>query len=82
MVPASVADKWPTEWAVFAERCLRRGHGLRASGQHHVFKGAAVLIGFGPAVLWCFGDEAGSLVKVWLSMPHLNPGALRAFYSA
>src|SRR3954452_14347447 len=32
MVPASVADKWPTEWAVFAERCLRSGHGLRASG--------------------------------------------------
>lgn len=32
MVPASVADKWPTEWAVFADRCLRPGHGLRASG--------------------------------------------------
>ena len=32
MVPAGVADKWPTEWAVFAERCLPRGHGLRASG--------------------------------------------------
>ena len=32
MVPSGVADKWPTEWAVFAERCLRPGHGLRASG--------------------------------------------------
>lgn len=32
MVPSSVADKWPMEWAVFAERCLRPGHGLRASG--------------------------------------------------
>src|SRR3954465_8279874 len=27
MVPAAVADKWPTEWAVFEERCLSRGHG-------------------------------------------------------
>ncbi len=32
MVPAAVAEKWPTEWAVFADRCLPRGHGLRASG--------------------------------------------------
>ena len=32
MVPPAVADKWPTEWAVFAERCLPHGHGLRASG--------------------------------------------------
>jgi SNF2 family DNA or RNA helicase len=31
MVPAAVAEKWPTEWAVFAERCLTPGHGLRAS---------------------------------------------------
>lgn len=31
MVPPAVADKWPTEWAVFAERCLPPGHGLRAS---------------------------------------------------
>lgn len=31
MVPPAVADKWPTEWAVFAERCLPAGHGLRAS---------------------------------------------------
>lgn len=31
MVPAAVAEKWPTEWAVFAERCLSSGHGLRAS---------------------------------------------------
>ncbi|MGV0795509.1 DEAD/DEAH box helicase [Mycolicibacterium elephantis] len=31
MVPSAVADKWPTEWAVFAERCLPPGHGLRAS---------------------------------------------------
>jgi superfamily II DNA or RNA helicase len=31
MVPAGVADKWPREWAVFAERCLPPGHGLRAS---------------------------------------------------
>jgi hypothetical protein len=31
MVPSGVADKWPMEWAVFAERCLRPGHGLRAS---------------------------------------------------
>ena len=32
MVPSAVADKWPTEWAVFDERCLRTGHGVRASG--------------------------------------------------
>lgn len=32
MVPASVAEKWPREWSVFAERCLAPGHGLRASG--------------------------------------------------
>jgi hypothetical protein len=31
MVPPAVADKWPTEWAVFADRCLPAGHGLRAS---------------------------------------------------
>ena len=31
MVPSSVAEKWPTEWAVFAERCLPPDHGLRAS---------------------------------------------------
>ncbi len=31
MVPSAVAEKWPTEWAVFAERCLPKGHGLRAS---------------------------------------------------
>lgn len=31
MVPSAVAEKWPTEWAVFAERCLAPGHGLRAS---------------------------------------------------
>lgn len=31
MVPSTVAEKWPTEWAVFAERCLASGHGLRAS---------------------------------------------------
>jgi len=31
MVPSAVADKWPTEWAVFSERCLPSGHGLRAS---------------------------------------------------
>ncbi|QZT60290.1 DEAD/DEAH box helicase [Mycolicibacterium austroafricanum] len=31
MVPAAVAEKWPTEWAVFAERCLPAGHGLRGS---------------------------------------------------
>ena len=31
MVPPAVAEKWPTEWAVFAERCLPAGHGLRAS---------------------------------------------------
>jgi len=31
MVPPAVADKWPTEWAVFSERCLPAGHGLRAS---------------------------------------------------
>lgn len=30
MVPAGVAEKWPTEWAVFAERCLPDGHGIRA----------------------------------------------------
>ena len=31
MVPAAVAEKWPMEWAVFAELCLPAGHGLRAS---------------------------------------------------
>src|SRR5438270_7722543 len=31
MVPSAVADKWPKEWAVFADRCLAAGHGLRAS---------------------------------------------------
>lgn len=31
MVPSAVAEKWPTEWAVFSERCLPSGHGLRAS---------------------------------------------------
>ncbi len=31
MVPPAVAEKWPTEWAVFAERCLSPGHGLRVS---------------------------------------------------
>jgi hypothetical protein len=31
MAPPGVADKWPREWTVFAERCLRPGHGLRAS---------------------------------------------------
>ena len=29
MVPSAVADKWPTEWAVFSERCLQPGHGNR-----------------------------------------------------
>jgi hypothetical protein len=33
MVPPAVADKWPVEWAVFAERCLRPGHGFRATEQ-------------------------------------------------
>lgn len=32
MVPSAVAEKWPTEWAVFADRCLKPGHGLRAAG--------------------------------------------------
>jgi len=32
MVPPSVAEKWPTEWSVFSERCLSPGHGLRAAG--------------------------------------------------
>lgn len=31
MVPSAVAEKWPTEWAVFSERCLLPNHGLRAS---------------------------------------------------
>jgi hypothetical protein len=31
MVPPAVAEKWPIEWAVFEERCLTRGHGIRAS---------------------------------------------------
>ena len=31
MVPAAVAQKWPTEWQVFAELCLPAGHTLRAS---------------------------------------------------
>jgi hypothetical protein len=30
MVPLSVADKWPREWSVFADRCLPADHGLRA----------------------------------------------------
>lgn len=29
MVPSAVAEKWPTEWAVFSERCLLPNHGLR-----------------------------------------------------
>src|SRR4051812_28002881 len=32
MVPPSVAEKWPKEWAVFSDRCLPEGHGLRAAG--------------------------------------------------
>ena len=40
MVPPAVAEKWPTEWAVFAERCLPAGHGLRAS--RHRSGGAAI----------------------------------------
>jgi hypothetical protein len=32
MVPEAVAEKWPKEWAVFADRCLPEGHGLRAEG--------------------------------------------------
>lgn len=32
MVPSAVADKWPTEWEVFSDRCLPPKHGLRASG--------------------------------------------------
>lgn len=31
MVPPAVAQKWRTEWAVFAERCLSPDHGLRVS---------------------------------------------------
>ena len=31
MVPAAVAEKWPSEWAVFDERCLTPGHGIRAT---------------------------------------------------
>ena len=31
MVPPAVSEKWPTEWAVFEERCLTPGHGIRAS---------------------------------------------------
>jgi len=31
MVPRAVAQKWRTEWAVFAERCLSPDHGLRVS---------------------------------------------------
>ena len=31
MVPSAVAEKWPTEWAVFSERCLSQNHGIRAS---------------------------------------------------
>ena len=31
MVPPAIADKWRTEWAVFADRCLPASHGLRAS---------------------------------------------------
>jgi ERCC4-related helicase len=31
MVPPAVADKWPTEWAVFSQMCLPSGHGIRAS---------------------------------------------------
>ena len=25
LVPSAIAEKWPTEWAVFADRCLRPG---------------------------------------------------------
>lgn len=31
MVPPSVAEKWPAEWAVFEERCLPPNFGIRAS---------------------------------------------------
>jgi superfamily II DNA or RNA helicase len=31
MVPSAVVEKWPTEWSVFSERCLKGNHGLRAS---------------------------------------------------
>jgi hypothetical protein len=31
MVPPAVAEKWPTEWEVFSQRCLPANHGLRAS---------------------------------------------------
>lgn len=42
MVPASVAEKWPTEWAVFAERCLPDGHGIRAP-THPIRRGSEFL---------------------------------------
>jgi len=32
MVPQAVAEKWPKEWAVFADRCLPPDHGLRTAG--------------------------------------------------
>jgi hypothetical protein len=31
MVPPSVANKWPTDWQVFAEHCLPAGSGIRAT---------------------------------------------------
>jgi hypothetical protein len=31
MVPSVVVEKWPTEWAVFSERCLTPNHGICAS---------------------------------------------------
>jgi hypothetical protein len=41
MVPRAVAEKWPTEWAVFKERCLLPRSDIRAS--EPVFRGSEFL---------------------------------------
>ena len=33
MVPSGLQSKWPREWEVFSARCLRDGHGIRATSQ-------------------------------------------------
>jgi hypothetical protein len=42
MVPPSVGEKWPRDWEVFTERCLRTDFGFRAT-DHTVRSGAEFL---------------------------------------
>jgi hypothetical protein len=42
MVPAGVQQKWPQEWEVFAERCLKGGTDIRATS-HSIRNGAEFL---------------------------------------